>query len=92
MSKLPVVTGAELLRALKRSGFVVARRRGSHVQARRVDQMLAGPVRARKGIVIFPKPRRGDRNYPEWRGILSPFQGFVLMAILFRGLTLTANF
>ena len=37
MSKLPVVTGAELLRALKRSGFVVARRRGSHVQVRRTD-------------------------------------------------------
>lgn len=37
MSKLPVVTGAELLRAPKQSGFVVVRQKGSHVQVRRTE-------------------------------------------------------
>ena len=35
MPRLPRVTGAELVGALKRAGFVVTRQRGSHVQLRR---------------------------------------------------------
>lgn len=31
MPKLPVVSGAEVVRALQRAGFVVDRQRGSHV-------------------------------------------------------------
>lgn len=31
MSKLPVVSGAECVKALERSGFVVDRQRGSHI-------------------------------------------------------------
>ncbi len=31
MSELPVISGAELVRRLERSGWMVARRRGSHV-------------------------------------------------------------
>lgn len=35
MPKLPVVSGAEAIRALERLGFVVARQRGSHIVMRR---------------------------------------------------------
>lgn len=35
MPKFPVVSGAEVVRALERLGFVVARRRGSHTVLRR---------------------------------------------------------
>ena len=35
MSKLPVVSGAEAIRALERLGFMVIRQRGSHIVLRR---------------------------------------------------------
>ena len=35
MPNLPRVSGAELVRALQRLGFVVARQRGSHIVMRR---------------------------------------------------------
>ena len=35
MPKLPVVSGAEAVRALERLGFVVARQGGSHIVLRR---------------------------------------------------------
>ncbi|MGD7035515.1 type II toxin-antitoxin system HicA family toxin [Methylotuvimicrobium buryatense] len=35
MPKLPVVSGTEVVRALQRLGFVVARQRGSHIVMRR---------------------------------------------------------
>ncbi|SDY25408.1 type II toxin-antitoxin system HicA family toxin [Nitrosomonas sp. Nm33] len=35
MPKLPVVSGAEVVRALERFGFVVVRQRGSHIVMRR---------------------------------------------------------
>ncbi|MCX8086588.1 MAG: type II toxin-antitoxin system HicA family toxin [Rhodocyclaceae bacterium] len=35
MPKLPVVSGAEVVRALERLGFVIARQRGSHIVMRR---------------------------------------------------------
>ncbi|OFX15162.1 MAG: hypothetical protein A2Z18_05690 [Armatimonadetes bacterium RBG_16_58_9] len=31
MTKLPVISGAEVVRAFQRAGWVVARRKGSHV-------------------------------------------------------------
>ena len=31
MSKLPVVSGADVVRALEKAGFVVYRQRGSHI-------------------------------------------------------------
>ena len=37
MSRLPTVTGADLVRALERAGFAVARRRGSHVFVKHPD-------------------------------------------------------
>lgn len=35
MAKLPVVSGAQVVRALQHLGFVVARQRGSHIVIRR---------------------------------------------------------
>jgi len=35
MPKLPVVSGADVVRALERLGFVVTRQRGSHIMMRR---------------------------------------------------------
>lgn len=35
MPKFPIVSGAEVVRALERLGFVVARQRGSHIVMRR---------------------------------------------------------
>lgn len=35
MPKLPIVSGADVVRALERLGFVVARQRGSHIVMRR---------------------------------------------------------
>lgn len=37
MSKLPVVSGAECVKALERAGFVVYRQRGSHITVVRQD-------------------------------------------------------
>ena len=36
MAKLPIVSGAEAVKALKRLGFVVDRQRGSHVVLKKV--------------------------------------------------------
>ena len=38
MSKLPQLTGRELVRALEKAGFRVTRQRGSHVQLRREEE------------------------------------------------------
>lgn len=35
MPKLPIISGADAVRALERLGFVVARQRGSHIVMRR---------------------------------------------------------
>jgi predicted RNA binding protein YcfA (HicA-like mRNA interferase family) len=37
MSKLPVVSGAECVKALERAGFIVYRQRGSHITLVRAD-------------------------------------------------------
>ena len=37
MSKLPVVSGAQCVRALEKAGFVVYRQRGSHITLVRTD-------------------------------------------------------
>ncbi len=38
MPKLPKITGEELVNALKRAGFEVARQRGSHVQMKKFTE------------------------------------------------------
>lgn len=37
MSKLPVISGAECVKALEKAGFVVYRQRGSHITLVRTD-------------------------------------------------------
>ncbi|MGZ5007052.1 MAG: type II toxin-antitoxin system HicA family toxin [Methylobacter sp.] len=46
MPKLPVVSGAEVVRAFQRLGFVVARQRGSHIVMRRVSSGCVVPNHA----------------------------------------------
>ena len=55
MPRLPQVTGAELVRALQKKGFVVTRQRGSHVQLRRVQPdgtVITFPVPVHAGKTI----------------------------------------
>jgi predicted RNA binding protein YcfA (HicA-like mRNA interferase family) len=42
--KLPRITGAELIAALKRAGFVVVRQRGSHVSLRKDEYRTVVPM------------------------------------------------
>jgi len=37
MTKLPVISGEDCIRALQRAGFIIDRQRGSHVTLVRVD-------------------------------------------------------
>ncbi|MBU4221440.1 MAG: type II toxin-antitoxin system HicA family toxin [Euryarchaeota archaeon] len=38
MPKLPVISGKELIAALKKAGFVVVRQKGSHVSLEKITQ------------------------------------------------------
>jgi len=42
--RLPVVSGKELVAALKKAGFVVVRQRGSHVSLRKGTQRTVVPL------------------------------------------------
>ena len=62
MPRLPRVTGADLAGALERAGFVVTRRRGSHVQLRREEAdgtTTTFPVPVHTGKTIKPGTLRG---------------------------------
>jgi predicted RNA binding protein YcfA (HicA-like mRNA interferase family) len=37
MSRLPDVSGAELIKALQKAGFIILRQKGSHVSMEKVD-------------------------------------------------------
>jgi predicted RNA binding protein YcfA (HicA-like mRNA interferase family) len=53
--KLPPITGADLVRALQKKGFVIARQRGSHVQLRRQEAdgtATTFPVPVHKGMTL----------------------------------------
>jgi predicted RNA binding protein YcfA (HicA-like mRNA interferase family) len=54
MSKLPRITSKELLRALLKDGFEVARQKGSHVQVRKfVDgEKITFPVPVHAGKTV----------------------------------------
>ncbi|OFV81684.1 MAG: hypothetical protein A2Y78_14535 [Acidobacteria bacterium RBG_13_68_16] len=52
--KLPQVSGDELLRALKRLGFVEQRQRGSHVHLKRLSDNRRLTVPIHKGKTIPP--------------------------------------
>lgn len=36
MTKLPVISGKEAVKALERAGFIIVRQRGSHIRMRKV--------------------------------------------------------
>ncbi len=54
MSKLPTITGEQLLKALLRNGFEISRQRGSHVQVRKyIDGVkVSFPVPVHKGETL----------------------------------------
>jgi predicted RNA binding protein YcfA (HicA-like mRNA interferase family) len=49
MSKLPVISGAECIKALEKVGFVVNRQRGSHITLQLIEE-------SRGTIAAFGKP------------------------------------
>ena len=53
MSRLPQVSGAELVRALQNLGFVVKRQQGSHIILRRTDPFAQ---------TVVPNHRHIDRG------------------------------
>lgn len=51
MSKLPTLTGEELIAALQKIGFVVIRQKGSHVRMKHSDnRVVTIPVHARQAV------------------------------------------
>ena len=61
MPKLPRITGEELVKALEKEGFEIARQRGSHVQVRKY-------VEGKK--VTFPVPKGKILKSGTLRGIM----------------------
>ena len=61
MPRLPKLTGEELVSALKKAGFEVARQRGSHVQLRKwtEGEKVTFPVPVHVGKTIKPGTLRG---------------------------------
>lgn len=61
MPKLPRITGEELVKALQKAGFEVARQKGSHVQVRKYigDEKVAFPVPIHKGKILKLGTLRG---------------------------------
>lgn len=53
MSKLPVVSGAQCVKALERAGFIIYRQRGSHLTLVRIDP---------PGQTTVPNHRELDRG------------------------------
>jgi len=56
MSKLPQVSGSDVIRALQQLGFTVRRQHGSHIIMRRDDPFTRTPV---------PNHRQIDRGTPR---------------------------
>lgn len=54
MSRMPRVTGAQLVRALKRAGWVVTHHRGSHTYLRHPDRVGIVTVPVHAGETINP--------------------------------------
>jgi predicted RNA binding protein YcfA (HicA-like mRNA interferase family) len=61
MAKLPQITGEELVKALQKEGFEIARRKGSHVQMRKYieGRKVTFPVPVHKGKRLKPGTLRG---------------------------------
>ncbi|HUT04935.1 MAG TPA: type II toxin-antitoxin system HicA family toxin [bacterium] len=68
-AKLPVLSGEELIRALKKAGFVVVRRRGSHVSLRKGTHRTVVPLHDDLGkgnTTRDPKSVRTVQRGPDW--------------------------
>ncbi|MEW6557172.1 MAG: type II toxin-antitoxin system HicA family toxin [Elusimicrobiota bacterium] len=61
MSALPRITGKELVRALQKSGFEIARQKGSHIQMRKFAEgrKTTFPVPVHTGKIIKPGTLKG---------------------------------
>ena len=59
--KLPRITGEELVKALLKANFEVARRKGSHVQLRKFmeGRKVTFPVPVHKGKILKPGTLKG---------------------------------
>jgi len=55
MPRMPRVTGAEVLRALRSLGWVVAAQRGSHVQLKRPDRPGRVTIPIHAGETLGPR-------------------------------------
>ncbi|MBI5886808.1 MAG: type II toxin-antitoxin system HicA family toxin [Deltaproteobacteria bacterium] len=54
MPKLPVLSGEELIKLLKKAGFIVVRQKGSHVSLQKEDYKTVVPVHSElaKGTLL----------------------------------------
>jgi len=61
MPKLPRITGEELVKALEKEGFEIARQRGSHVQMRKFVEgdKVTFPIPIHKGKTLKPGTLQG---------------------------------
>jgi len=61
MPKLPRITGEELVKALEKEGFEIARQRGSHVQMRKFVEgdKVTFPIPVHKGKTLKTGTLRG---------------------------------
>ena len=55
MSKLPVLTGDQVIKILQKAGFTISRQRGSHVQMRREEPPPARTVPVPSGKKSLPR-------------------------------------
>ena len=55
MTKLPRITGIDLLRALKRNGWQEVRQEGSHVQLKHPSKPGRVTVASHRGDILNPK-------------------------------------
>jgi predicted RNA binding protein YcfA (HicA-like mRNA interferase family) len=39
MKKLPVLTGYDVIKALRKAGFIATRQRGSHVRLKKIEEI-----------------------------------------------------
>ena len=62
MSKLPVVSGREVIVALQRIGYLVVRQRGSHVRMRHPDDLTRRPVGRNRRPKLVQSHTSGDGN------------------------------
>lgn len=55
MSKLPALSGDQVIKALQKAGFTISRQRGSHVQMRREEPPPARTVPVPRGKKSLPR-------------------------------------